>query len=86
MDSPDGFEASLWAMLTQMGSKHEVPQDQRNIKREEVAQWFEENGIDWVMNEAGVKILECYAKAFPEKPKDVPPDPNLRKLKATVET
>ena len=83
LEHPEGLEIALWSMLTQMGKKHDIPQDQRNIKREEVAEWCEDMG--WLIEVAGPKLIECYQKNSPKRSKDEPPpDPNPLTQTATT--
>jgi hypothetical protein len=83
LKTPEGLEISLWAMLTQMGKKHNIPQDQRNLKREEVAEWCE--NLEWLITVAGPKIIAAYLNSTPTKSKDEPPvDPNSQKTQTAT--
>lgn len=61
---PEGLEICLWAMLTQMGPKWAVPTDQRNLKREEIQEWFEDLGF---AQECVLKLFDALAAAMPKK-------------------
>jgi hypothetical protein len=83
LETPDGLEISIWACLTQMGKEHEVPQDQRNIKREEVVEWC--HNLSWLIEIAGPAIIQAYLKSTPTRKKeDLPPDPNSPKTQTAT--
>lgn len=42
METEDGIEVCLWAMISQAGPNAEIPKDHRNLKRKTVAGWLED--------------------------------------------
>jgi hypothetical protein len=72
MKHPNGYEVALWCLVTKMGKKWDVPEDQRRITRAQIVEWCED--INWLATEASSAIATAWVRGSVSKRKrDEPP-------------
>lgn len=67
LSHPDGVEVILWACLSQMGPKHQVPKEQRHLKLKSVVEWLEDPDTYF---DAVRGITDAFRKWQPKQPRN----------------